>query len=186
METAPVDEKTQHSAEKQKDAEKEHECHAKISENKAEMQKKEAEIRELKETIQRLQADFENYCKRIERQRKEFIEFANTETIRELLPLLDSFQAAIEKLGKLENVQKKEALNGMLAIEKQLFAIMQKHGLREIPALGKKFDPMLHEAMLHENNKEKEDGIILEEFQKGFLLKEKLLRPAKVKINKKN
>jgi molecular chaperone GrpE len=113
------------------------------------------------------------------------VEFANTETIRELLPLLDSFQAAIEKLEKQETVSKKEGLEGMMLLQKQLLSIMQKHGLREIKSTGEKFDPTLHEAMFKENNSEKEDGIILEELQKGFVLKGKLLRPAKIKINKK-
>jgi len=88
-------ENTQHdcahaSAEKPKEAEKAHDSHAKITESAGDAQKKDSEIRELQETIQRLQADFENYCKRVERQKKEFVEFANNETIRELLPLKSS------------------------------------------------------------------------------------------------
>ncbi|MDD5147994.1 MAG: nucleotide exchange factor GrpE [Candidatus ainarchaeum sp.] len=184
MENSPAAESRRHSEEKPKEAKKEPETNAKITGSTGEIQKKEAEIKELRETLQRLQADFENYCKRIDRQKKEFVEFANTETIRELLPLLDSFQAAIEKLRDMEIVSKKEALEGIGALEKHLFAIMQKHGLQEIGTREKKFDPLLHEAVLHENNPEKKDNEILEELQKGFLLKGKLLRPAKVKINR--
>ena len=147
---------------------------------------KEKQIAELKETLQRVQAEFENSCKRIENQKKDFIEFANSETIREFLPLLDSFQAAIEKMQKQENVSKQEALHGISALQKQLVSIMQKHGLKEIKSTGEKFNPEFHEAVLQEKNPEKQEDEILEELQKGYLLKGRLLRAAKVKINKKN
>ena len=145
---------------------------------------KEKEIAELKETLQRVQAEFENSCKRIEKQKQEFIEFANAQTIKELLPLLDSFEAAIGKIEKQESAGKAEALEGLGLLQRQLLGVMQRHGLEEIKSQGEKCNPLVHEAMLQANDSGKEDEEILEELQKGYLLKGKVLRPAKVKVNK--
>jgi molecular chaperone GrpE len=169
--------------------EKKHHEQKEISELKEKVKRLEEqkgkEVSELREILQRLQAEFENSRKRFEKEKKDFIEFANAETIRELLPLLDSFQAAIEKTEKHENVSRKEALDGLDLLQKQLVSIMHRHGLQEIKSLGEKANPMLHEVIAFESNSKKDDEIIIEEIQKGFLLKGKLLRPAKVKINKK-
>lgn len=152
--------------------------------------KKEEKIEELTDLVKRIQAEFENFKKREENQRKIFVEFSNAELIRNLLPVLDSIDSAkhplnlLEKDSSKQNVERKtEEIKGIELIEKQLVGVLEKYGLREIQVLGKKFNPEFHECILKENNPEKEDGIILEELQKGFMIKDKVLRHSKVKIN---
>ncbi len=137
---------------------------------------KQAKIEELTELVKRIQAEFENFKKREEKDRKHFAEFSNAELIKSLLPILDSIDSA-EKNGNPETIK------GLELIKKQLTEVLEKYGLKEINSLGKKFNPEFHECLLKENNSEKQDEIILEEFQKGFMLNDKVLRHSKVKIN---
>ncbi|MBN1941026.1 MAG: nucleotide exchange factor GrpE [Candidatus Diapherotrites archaeon] len=153
----------------------------KKQDSKAKHDSKDAEIKELKDTLQRLQADFENTLKRIERQKQDFIEIANAQMILELLPMLDSFESAEQKIGS----GKENPKEGIELLHKQFSGILQRHGLEKINAKGKKFDALCHEISGYSHDPKQEDSIITEEVQKGFLLKGKLLRAAKVKINKK-
>jgi len=143
------------------------------------------QLQELKETLQRVQADFENYCKRTEREKEQFRKYANAEIIKQLLPLLDSMQAAEENLKKQEKVEKGDAIKGIKLLRQQLLDLLKRHGLQEIKCVGEKFNPMLHEALMQGKEKEKEEGIILEELQKGYTLNERVLRHSKVKVNRK-
>ena len=145
--------------------------------------KKWQELQEMRETLQRLQAEFENYTKRAEKERQEFKRYASASTIKELLPVIDSIDSAIEKMEKQEGIDKKHAVNGLKELRKHFIRALEKQGLKEIDCMGKMFDPELEECLAKENNKEKEDGIVLEEIQKGYLLNEKVLRTAKVKVN---
>jgi len=140
---------------------------------KTEEQKK---IEELTDTLKRLQAEFENYKKRIAKEKSELISCAEEELIKKLLPVLDSFEQA------LKNSESKDFVKGMELIYAQLFSALKEEGLHSIESLGKKFDPYAHEVLMHENS-EKED-IVLEEFQKGYMLNGKVIRTAKVKIGK--
>ncbi len=144
------------------------------------------QMQELKETLQRVQADFENSCKRTQREKEEFREHAKAAFVKELLPLLDSMQAAGEKLEKQENVSKDDAVKGIGLLHRQLLAMLQCHGLHEIKAVGEQFDPMLHEAMMQGSDAGRQDGTVLEEFQKGYMLGGRVLRHAKVKVNKRS
>ena len=156
-----------------------HKKHSEKKDKKEEKPKKDskqAKIEELTDLIKRVQAEFEHFKKREENERKQFIEFSNAELIKNLLPVLDSIDSA-KKNGD-EEVKK-----GIELIKKQLMEVLEKYGLNTIDAIGKKFNPEFHECLMHENNSEKEDGIILEELQKGFMLKDKVLRHSKVKIN---
>ena len=151
-----------------------------------ELQDREKKLLEFKEMLQRLQAEFENFSKRIEKEKHYFREFSNAETLKEFLPLSDSFDSAIKKLqeSKSETISKKEALDGMELLQKQFYGIFQKFEVMEIKSAGEKFNPDFQECLMQEKNPSKADGIVLEELQKGFLLKGKVLRPSKVKVNK--
>ncbi|MEK6957934.1 MAG: nucleotide exchange factor GrpE [archaeon] len=135
---------------------------------------------EYKETLQRLQAEFENSRKRAEKERQEHEKFANSSLLKEFLPLVDSISEAL-KAAKKHN-QNAEALEKIGA---QLLKILERNGIKMIETTGKKFDFNVHECLLTSHEKEKEDGIILEELQKGYMLNGKILRPAKVRVNKK-
>ena len=154
------------------------------SQQETKEQKLRAQLNELTETLKRVQADFENSCKRTEKEKIEFRQFANAAIVKELLPLLDSMDAAVEKIEKQENVKKEEMLNGLRLLRMQLLQLLQKHGLQEIKCLGEKFNPMLHEALTKGCDESRQEDCVLEELQKGYLLNERVLRHSKVKINK--
>ena len=138
-----------------------------------------AKIQELTETLQRLQADFENYRKRVDIEKKGFIAFANAELIAGLLPILDSFEMALMHAEK-----KEEFIKGVELIYSQLYSLLGQYGLRPIKALGEKFDPYKHEVLM-KGKSDKEEDVILEELQKGYMLENKVLRHSKVKVSEK-
>ena len=130
---------------------------------------------ELKEVLQRLQAEFENFKKRTEKEKSAFIQFANKQFIMELLPVLDNFERAMQSTND----------EGIKLIYNQLLEILKKHNVNEIDAIGKQFDPKLHEALLQEAS-DKEPNTVLEVLQKGYIVGDAVLRSAKVKVSKKN
>ena len=168
-----------------KEVVKEKKEHAAKEPGKEKKQDLKQQLQELHETLQRVQADFENTCKRAEKEKTEFRQYANAVMVKELLSLLDSMDAAVEKLQNQENVKKEEMLNGLQMLRVQLLQLLQKHGLREIKCLGEKFNPMLHEALMQGCDESRQEDCVLEELQKGYLLNERVLRHSKVKINKK-
>jgi len=126
-----------------------------------------------------LQADFDNYRKKFDKEKENIIKLSNENLIQELIIILDDFDSSIKLM---ENEDNKE---GVKILYKKFFNILQKNGLKQIEALGKKFDPNFHEVLCRELS-EKEDNEIIEEIQKGYLLNLKVIRPAKVKISEKN
>ena len=122
-----------------------------------------------------LQADFENYKKSKDKEAENIIQFSNENLIKELLVIIDDFERAIQLIDE----KNKEGLN---LVYKNFFKILENYGLKKIEALDKKFDPYYHEIILKEKS-EKEDGIILDEIQSGYMLKSKVLRHSKVKVS---
>lgn len=138
--------------------------------------------KEYKESLQRLQAEFENFSKRTEKEKEEYRKFLNANLLEEFLPLVDTLEEGIKHTEKSENKEMKE---GFEKVGKQLMQILERNGVKKIETVGKKFDHNLHECIMTSHEKNEKDGIILEEFQKGYTLNGKILRPAKVKVNKK-
>lgn len=124
-----------------------------------------------------LQADFDNYRKKFEKEKEEIIKLANETLIKELIVILDDFDSAIKMSAEGGN------RNGLLNMKKKFFDILANQGLREIEALGKKFNPEFHEVLCKELSNHNEDEII-EEIQKGYMLKSKVIRASKVKVSK--
>ncbi|MBN2112371.1 nucleotide exchange factor GrpE [Candidatus Woesearchaeota archaeon] len=161
-------------------AEKKKQENKKTAEEKTqEPEKPKDSTKELIETLQRVQADFENYKKRVEKEKKEFTKIACSGIISEILPILDTFELALKNTD-----DKEEFTKGVEMIYSQLFSTLEKIGLKPIESEGKKFDPYLHEALMQEES-DKEEGTVIEEFQKGYLLNGKVIRHSKVKISKK-
>ena len=133
---------------------------------------------ELTEALQRLQAEFENYKKRIEKEACEFKNHATADLIKQILPILDNFELALNKTNK-----KDEFYKGIELIYAQLIETLENQGLKIIPCLGEKFNPYKHEALLTENC-DKTPNTITEELQKGYMLNEKIIRHSKVKVAK--
>lgn len=125
-----------------------------------------------------LKADFENYKKIAEKDKERIIKNANEQMMIDLLPILDDFEAA------LKNMRECEEKKGVEMIFNKLSKVLESKGLKKIDTLNKKFDPYYHEALLKENS-EMEEGYILEEIQKGYMLNDKVLRHSKVKVSKR-
>ena len=130
------------------------------------------------EKLKYLQADFDNYRKKFDKERETIIKLANENLIKELIIILDDFENSIRLTEDNENRE------GILLLKKKFFSLLQKHGLKEIEVLGKKFDPHFHEVLCKELS-EHDDDEVIEEVQKGYFLGSKLIRPSKVKISKK-
>jgi molecular chaperone GrpE len=145
---------------------------------KEKIEEKDQKIGELTEALQRLQAEFENYKKREDKERKEFVGFANAELIKKVLQILDNFELAFKNTASGE-----EFVKGMELIYSQLHSTLEDTGLKHIECLNKPFDPEQHEALLTEES-EKKPNTIIEELQKGYTLNDKVLRQSKVKVSK--
>ena len=169
---------TKHKHPTHKHAEK-HEKQEK-KEKESEDYKKKAD--EYRETAQRIQAEFENYKKRMEKRYEDDVKFSCSTIIKQLLPVIDSLDDAVKHMQKRGE---KEETEGIVKLKKQFMEILKENGLQEIETKGKKFDPEVHECVLTGKEDEKEDEVILEEMRKGYLIHNKVLRPAMVKVNKK-
>jgi molecular chaperone GrpE len=142
-----------------------------------ELQKVRAERDTLLDRLARLQADFENARKRASREQQEFRDYALADAIKTLLPTLDSFERALQSSKKESDLR-----SGIELIYKQLQDALSKLGLRAIVAQGEPFDPRFHEAIEMVETSDVPDHQILEELQRGYKLKDRLLRPAMVKV----
>ncbi len=138
-----------------------------------------AKIDELTDDLKRVQAEFENFKKRCEKENSCFRDYAKAEVIKKLLTVLDSFEIA---LNNTDNHA--EFVKGVELIYSQLYTMLKDEGLQHIETKDRKFDPYLHEVMLSEKSDRPEDTI-LEELQKGYKLKDRVLRHSKVKVAKK-
>ena len=128
--------------------------------------------------LQYLQADFENYKKSATREKENFVRFANEKLILKLLNILDEFESAF---SALEKAGESEDSAGFKIIYKNLLKILEGEGLKPLNSYGKKFDHNYHEALMREDSGE-EEGTILEEFQRGYMLGDKVIRHARVKV----
>jgi molecular chaperone GrpE len=144
----------------------------------SELQNLRVERDALVDRLARLQAEFENARKRATREQQDFRDYALADAIKVLLPILDSFERALQS-GSSE---KSEFRGGIELIYKQLQDALLKLGLRPVPAKGEPFDPHLHEAIEMVETNDAEDHQILEELQRGYKLKDRLLRPSMVKV----
>jgi molecular chaperone GrpE len=136
---------------------------------------------EMQDKLLRRQAEFENFRKRFDRERSEIYQRTRAEVLLELLPVLDNFERALISLETTGDDA--EALHqGVTLIHKQLKDAVTKMGLQPVESVGKSFDPNVHEAITVEPSDEHEENTIIEEFQRGYKLGDRLLRPARVKV----
>ena len=135
----------------------------------------------LKEQLLRAVADFDNYRKRIERERRELSEYAAADVLLELLPIIDNFERALQAPAGGDEAFKK----GVELIHKQMLDLLRKRGVTLIEALGADFDPNVHQAVIHEPSDEHREGEVMQELQRGYKLGDRLLRPAMVKVAKR-
>ena len=138
------------------------------------------ENKQLTDQLLRKQADMENLRKRLAREKDEFLQFSISQTIESLLPILDGFELALASDGGGEEYRK-----GVELIYQQLLNTLQRMGLETIQAQGQSFDPHLHEAIVTVDTDQHPDQQIVEELQRGYFFRQRLLRPAKVKVAKR-
>jgi len=138
---------------------------------------RERELAELRERLLRLRADFENYRKRAERDREERLRRGLAESLRELLPVADNLARAAAAQGSLEDVRL-----GVEMVARQLADVLRRQGVEAIEAVGRPFDPQLHEAVAREESAQVEAPTVVAELQKGYLHGDRLLRPAMVRV----
>jgi len=140
------------------------------------------ETKEYRDTLQRVAADFDNYRKRMEKEKENIIKFANEGLLLKLIEVLDNFERA------LDNVKDREDdpfVEGIRMIYNQFQKIITDEGLKPIVETGVEFDPHIHEAMMQIADNELKENTVTDVFQKGYILKDRVIRPAKVRISKK-
>lgn len=140
-----------------------------------------ARAEEYYDRMLRLQADFENYRRRTQKEKEELWKYASEQLIVSLLPVLDNLERALAA----RDDDPARVAEGVDMIYRQLQDVLTREGLSCIPAVGEEFDPSCHEAMLQQKTDRHPDNTVLEELQKGYLLKDKVIRPAMVKVARK-
>jgi molecular chaperone GrpE len=136
----------------------------------------------LKDQLLRTAADFENYRKRTDRERRDLSDYATSEILLELLPIIDNFERALQAPA---GPQAEAFRKGIELIHRQMLDLLRKRGVTTIEALGADFDPNFHQAVIHEASDEHREGEVMQELQRGYMLGERLLRPAMVKVAKR-
>jgi molecular chaperone GrpE len=135
----------------------------------------------LQDRLLRTAAEFDNYRKRVERERRDLSEFAAADVLLELLPIVDNFERALQAPAPPEA---ESFRTGIEMIHRQMVDLLRKRGAKPIESLGADFDPNLHQAVMHEASSDHREGEVMQELQRGYKLGERLLRPAMVKVAK--
>ena len=141
----------------------------------------EAKIKEMENRYLRLYADFENFRRRTRQEMEAAEKYRAQSLVTDLLPALDNFERALKI--EAENEQAKSILQGMEMVYRSVLDALKKEGVEAIEAVGKPFDPHLHQAVMQVEDSNYEPNTVVEEFQKGYKLKDRVIRPAMVKVS---
>jgi molecular chaperone GrpE len=139
-------------------------------------------LQESEDKLLRLAADFDNTKKRLEREREISLKYAEENILKELLPGIDNIERAMDQGKEANNLE--SLLHGVELTRDGLLATLEKYGVKAIDSIGQPFDPNIHEALAMEATDEMEPNMVLREFQKGYLYKDRLLRPSRVVVSK--
>jgi molecular chaperone GrpE len=137
---------------------------------------------QLKDQLLRTMADFQNYRKRQEDQRKQLEQFATERLVRALLPVLDNFERAI---ASSDTATTETIVEGLRAVDRQLRQILESQNVKRIPAVGEHFDPEYHEALVTEPSDEHEENTVVGELEAGYMMGDRVIRPARVRVARK-
>jgi molecular chaperone GrpE len=141
-----------------------------------------AEYDELNDKFLRLTAEFANYRKRVEKEKNDIFKFGNEKMMVEMLPIMDNFERALSSV--VEEHADDKVLDGVKLIKKSLDDFFEKHGVKKIESLNAPFDPDKHHAVMSEESDEHDDETVIEVFQEGYVLNDKVIRPSMVKVTK--
>ena len=136
----------------------------------------------MRELAQRKQAELENFRKRVERERAETVKYAAVEVVKDLLPILDNLERAIDAANKGGADAADQLVQGVEIVFRQFRDTLVKQGLEEVEARDRPFDPHVHEAVGRVSSPEHDEGVVVEVFQKGYRFRDRLLRPAMVTV----
>ena len=151
--------------------------------NKEEIETLNKEIFNLKEALLRNQAELQNYKRRKDEETERYLKYKNEELVKELLPIVDNFERAIKMDDNDLSDEVSKFLSGFKLIYTNTVNILNKYEVTEIKAEGIEFDPTYHHAVLTEHDDTKPSGVVLEVLQKGYMYKDRVIRPAMVKVN---
>jgi molecular chaperone GrpE len=187
----PLEEETVvNSSEEKVDDNNQADAEQAVEEKKEEVElTSEDKIKELEDKLARTFAEMENQRRRFEKEKEDAFEYGGTSFAREALNLIDNLERSKQVLESDEKLKNTEALNKTLEhldiINKDLISIFTKNNIKPIDCLNKKLDPNFHQAMMEIEDDQKEPGTIIQEIQKGFMIKDRLLRPSLVGVSKK-
>ncbi len=153
-----------------------------LEELKQKLEEKEKEVGELKERLLYQQADFENFKKLKAKEKQEVLRFGNETLVKELLPVIDNLERAIQHGCKTEDA--KAIVEGVELTLNSFLKVLEKFGVTRVDALEREFDPNLHEAIAQEAREDKAPGTVVTELQKGYIMDGRLLRPSMVTVAK--
>jgi molecular chaperone GrpE len=153
-----------------------------VEELKKRLEEKEKEAKENYDRLLRTAADFENYKKRAAREKEDWTKFANEDLLKAILPFVDNLERAVDHAEKV--VDTGVLIEGVRLTLQQILQALNKFGVSPFESVGKPFDPAMHEAMVVVETDKHEPNQVVEEFQKGYLLNDRLLRPATVSVSK--
>ncbi len=142
----------------------------------------EKEKNELSDRLLRTMAEFDNYRKRVAREKEDLIKYGNEKFAFDLLSVMDNFERSLEQARTSQEVE--PVIEGIEMILKQFVSALEKFHVKPFESVGEPFDPERHEAMAQQEHDEYDENTVVEEYQKGYCLKEKLLRPARVIVSK--
>jgi molecular chaperone GrpE len=161
---------------------------AQIADLDKQLQQKDEEVKQEKDKTLRTLAETENFKKRKEQEKEDFCKFANEKMVKDLLPVLDSFDYAVEHAQKAQNDKKNSShenvIAGFILIQKQLHSFLEKIGVCSIESLNLPFDPNHHQAVMQEENKDVEENTVIKEMQKGYKFNSRIIRPSMVVVSK--
>jgi molecular chaperone GrpE len=152
-----------------------------LNEEQQRISELEAKLEEASQKNLRLQADYDNFRRRTREEQAASLKYKSQSLLEQLLPALDNFERALKT--EATNDQAKTLIQGMEMVYRQLSDALKQEGLTEIPTVGQTFDPNLHQAVMQVEDSEFESNTVIEELQKGYMLKDRVIRPAMVKVN---
>ena len=155
----------------------------KIRDLEKQVETSDREAEEYLDHLKRLKAEFENYKKRMVKERQQIVTWAIEDLIKEFLPVLDDLERAIDSASISQDFS--SLIQGIKMVYDHFKQLLKKKGLEEISAQGEEFDPNLHEAIMRIESDEHPDNVVVEEMRKGYKFKDRVLRPAMVKVNKR-
>ncbi|CAH8769666.1 nucleotide exchange factor GrpE [Paenibacillus dendritiformis] len=140
-----------------------------------------AQAEELQQRLLRAQADFDNFRRRTVKEKEELAQYASSKLVTELLPVLDNFERALA--AAQTGSEEQSFVKGVDMIFRQFMQVLEQEGVKAMNAVGEPFNPEFHQAIMQVESEEHEEGIVVEEVQKGYMLKDRVLRPAMVKVS---